>query len=50
MEVSVRAWFDTLKRDSHAETVRLDRYATEYLKMFVSLSSNTMCATSGRQS
>jgi hypothetical protein len=24
--VSVRAWFDALKRDSHAESVRLDRY------------------------
>ena len=28
MGLSVRAWFDALKRDSHTESVRLDRYVT----------------------
>jgi hypothetical protein len=29
MGVSVRVWFDALKRDSHVESVRLDRYALD---------------------
>ena len=34
MGVSVRAWFDALKRDSHAEMVRLDRYAEWFRRLF----------------
>ena len=34
MGVSVRAWFDALKRDSHAESVRLDRYAEWFRRLF----------------
>jgi len=31
MGVSVRAWFDAFKRDSHAESARLDRYEHSFL-------------------
>jgi hypothetical protein len=36
MVVIVRAWFDALKRDSHAQSVRLDRYAYMYCTIFSS--------------
>jgi len=36
MMVIVRAWFDALKRDSHAQSARLDRYVYMYCTIFSS--------------